>query len=391
MAMISREQAEAIIAEQVIRDIFQDTPKGSTFLSMARRLPNMTSNQSRMRVLDNLPFAYWVNGDTGFKQTSQQAWDNVYINAEELAVIIPIPEAVLNDAEFDIFGQVSPRVREAIYQKIDLAAIFDYDRPAGWRLGIVPSALQAGNNVTQTADLFADLLGVSGVWDKVESAGYNVSGVIAKPGFKAKLRALRDDVERPIFISNMQGATPYGLDGLPLFIPTNDGFDATMADLVVGDWSKAVYSIRQDITVKILDQAVIQNPSTGEIIYNLPQQDMIALRVILRMGWALPNPATRLDPDRISCPFAYLATSTPFTTYNVTVNCKDAEAANIEDVAVEIGDVRLMTDASGNAVFKLQPGTYAITARKQGYVTTSGSATVTSSTVSVNLTVPAKS
>ena len=77
----SRSDAEAIIREQVISTIFQDAPKQSTFMSMARKLPNMTSNQTRMRVLDFLPTAYWVDGDTGMKQTARQAWDNVYMNA----------------------------------------------------------------------------------------------------------------------------------------------------------------------------------------------------------------------------------------------------------------------------------------------------------------------
>ena len=84
----SRADAEAIIREQVVSTIFQDAPKQSVFMSLARKLPNMTSNQTRIRVLDFLPTAYWVNGDTGMKQTSKQAWDNVYINAAELAVII---------------------------------------------------------------------------------------------------------------------------------------------------------------------------------------------------------------------------------------------------------------------------------------------------------------
>lgn len=85
--MISRQQAEALIQEQLINTIQQDTPKNSIFMQLARRLPNMTSKTTRMPVLDMLPMAYWVNGDNGFKQTSQQAWDNVYLTAEELAVI----------------------------------------------------------------------------------------------------------------------------------------------------------------------------------------------------------------------------------------------------------------------------------------------------------------
>ena len=143
----SRADAEAIIREQVVSTIFQDAPKQSVFMGLAKKLPNMTSNQTRIRVLDFLPTAYWVNGDTGMKQTSNQAWDNVYINAGELAVIVPIPEAVLDDAEFDIFGEITPRVNEAIGQKVDSAIIFGSNRPAEWQNDIITLARQAGNNV----------------------------------------------------------------------------------------------------------------------------------------------------------------------------------------------------------------------------------------------------
>ena len=43
--------------------------------------------------------------------------------------------------------------------------------------------------------------------------------------------------------------------------------------------------------MKAADQGVIQDPSTKAIVYNLAQQDMVALRVVMRMGWsALPTP-----------------------------------------------------------------------------------------------------
>ena len=71
----------------------------------------MTSAQTRVPVLSMMPLAYWVNGDTGFKQTSMQAWDNVYLTAGELAVIVLIPEAVVSDASLDIMGEVTPRKR----------------------------------------------------------------------------------------------------------------------------------------------------------------------------------------------------------------------------------------------------------------------------------------
>ena len=104
MPIVDRQAAEALIQEQLINTIQQDAPKKSVFMSLARKLANMTSKQTRVPVLDMLPTAYWVNGDTGYKQTSDQGWDNVYLTAEELAVIVPIPESVIADASFDILG-----------------------------------------------------------------------------------------------------------------------------------------------------------------------------------------------------------------------------------------------------------------------------------------------
>jgi hypothetical protein len=46
--------------------------------------------------------------------------------------------------------------------------------------------------------------------------------------------------------------------------------------------------------MKLLTEGVIQNPNTGDIVYNLGQQDMVALRFTMRLGFALPNPKTRV-------------------------------------------------------------------------------------------------
>lgn len=346
----SRADAEAIIREQVVSTIFQDAPKQSVFMSLARKLPNMTSNQTRIRVLDFLPTAYWVNGDTGMKQTSKQAWDNVYINAAELAVIIPIPEAVLDDAEFDIFGEITPRVNEAIGQKVDSAIIFGVNRPAEWQNDIVTLARQAGNNVAPggSPDYYDLILGEGGVISKVEEDGYMSTGALASMGMRAKLRGIKATDGTPIFKSDMQGSTNYALDGAPMYFPQNGAFDNTIAQLIIGDFKQAVYAIRQDITVKILDQGVIQDPATKEIAYNLAQQDMVALRVVFRMGWALPNPATRMDEDRVGCPFAYLEPATAMTTQKVTFTVKDnnSEPKAVEGAIVDVNGSRLKTNAS---------------------------------------------
>lgn len=388
--MISRQQAEALIQEQLINTIQQDAPKQSVFMGLARKLPNMTSKQTRIPVLDMLPMAYWVNGDTGFKQTSEQAWDNVYITAEELAVIVPIPEAVVADASFDILGEVQPRVMEAIGQRVDGATIFGVNRPASWRADIITTARQAGNNVApgSSPNYYDLIMGEGGVIAKVEESGRMVTGALSAMGMRAKLRGLKGQDDHPIFKSDMQGATSYALDGAPMYFPQNGSFDQSIAQLIVGDFSQAVYSIRQDITVKILDQGVIQDPSTKAIVYNLAQQDMIALRVVFRMGWALPNPATRMDGDRTSCPFAYLEPATAVTTQKVTFTVKDnaSSPVAVADAIVDVNGSRLKTSATGVAEFNLRAGDYSAKITKKGYKTVVETVTVASSAVSKAIT-----
>jgi hypothetical protein len=66
-----------------------------------------------------------------------------------------------------------------------------------------------------------------------------------------------------------------------------------------GDWSQFVVGVRQDITMKILDQAVIQD-NTGAIVYNLPQQDMTAIRLTFRIGWQVANTINNDQPTEAS-------------------------------------------------------------------------------------------
>ncbi len=68
------------------------------------------------------------------------------------------------------------------------------------------------------------------------------------------------------------------------------GPPATLA--VVGDFGLAVIGIRQNMTFKLLDQAVITD-DTGKVVYNLPQQDMLAMRVVFRAAFATAAPVTR--------------------------------------------------------------------------------------------------
>lgn len=307
--MIDRTGAEALISEQVASEIIQGVTEQSTVMKMGRKLPNMSKKKYRMPVLDMLPMAYWVDGDSGMKQTSKMQWKNKFITAEELAVIIPIPEAVLDDADYDIWGEVKPRAIDALHNKFDAAVLFGTDKPASWRDGIVPAATTAGSVVTlATGDnLYDKIMAEDGVIAKVENSGYLVTGHVADVSMRAKLRGLKDTTGQPLFRSGMQAATTYTLDGSTIDFPRNGAFDKTKALMISGDFSQLVYSIRQDVTYKVLTEATIVDPSTKEVVYALAQQDMVALRIVMRLGWEVPNPVNAMQPTETNrFPFAVL-------------------------------------------------------------------------------------
>lgn len=307
-SIIDRTGAESLIPTQESNEIIQGVVTQSAVLQRGRRLANMTSRQYKMPVLDMLPIAYFVNGDTGQKQTTKQAWDKKFITAEEIAVIVPIPEAVLDDSEYDIWGEVRPRIVEAFGKVIDGAILFDVNKPDSWRDGVVATATKAGSVVTlgSSDNLYDKIMGEDGVIAKVEGSGYFVNGHMADISMRAKLRGLKDANENPIFKSDMQSGTNYTLDGSPMNFPNNGSFDKSKALMISGDFSQLTYAIRQDITFKLFTEGVVQN-TDGSIAYNLMQNDMVALRAVMRLGWEIPNPINSVQKDKAKrCPFSLL-------------------------------------------------------------------------------------
>jgi len=317
-SVISRTEAAALIPEEVSAEILSNLPQASAVMRLARRLPNMSRAQRRMPVMSALATAYFVDGDTGLKQTTDVAWENVYIDAEELAVIVPIPEAVLDDADYDIWGEVRPSIEEALGLAIDQAVLYGTGIPASWTTnlgaaGLVAVCTAAGHVISAAgyADLYQAILtendaGADGQLMLIEADGFMATGHIAHVSMRGMLRGVRDTNGNPIFSSSMQEAGQYVLDGAPIYFPLNGSIVASSGLLYSGDWSKLVYAMRQDVTYKILDQAVIQDQA-GNIVYNLAQQDMVALRAVVRLGFALPNPINRMNVNAATrCPFAVM-------------------------------------------------------------------------------------
>lgn len=296
---ISRTSAAALIPEQIAPEIIQGAVQQSVTLSLFRRLPDMTSNQTRMPVLSSLPTAYFVNGDTGYKQTTSQAWANKYIVAEEVAAIVPVPVNVIDDAGYPIWDEVRPRLIESIAEVIDNAVFFGINAPSAWPTPVYQAAVAAGNSVALGPnDLYDSIMGDSGSIAKLEADGYIETAHIASMDMRGRLRGLRSTTGELIFNESMQGAASYFLNGSPLIFPQWPQFQSATSNVLLfsGKWNELVYAVRRDIAFSVATEAVITDPA-GNVIFNLFQQDMVALRVVFRMGWQCPNPINRLRPN----------------------------------------------------------------------------------------------
>ena len=382
--MITKQNAEALFTEDLIAEIIQGVTKQSAALRMFRKLPNMTSNRMRMRVLDALPLAYWVDDakDNGRKKLTEAAWANKFIVPAEIAVIVPIKEDVLDDASIDIWGEIRPRLVEAFGKKIDQAIFVGVDKPSAWRADLLSSIAQAGAYVTQGSGTLYSA--INNAMTKVEESGYNPTGIVGGVDIKGKFRMMLDTAGQPI-----KGTE---IDEMPKAYIDNGAWDKTKAQMIIGDFTQAVYSIRQDITYKILDQAIIQDPSTGDILYNLAQEDMVALRVTMRLGWEIPNPINALAPDESArFPFAAIQATSALTTQTTTFTVTDDGATGyVEGARVSFGGMVAKTNASGKATFKAQNGVYQYKITANGYQPYTGSVTV-DGTEAVPVTLSAKS
>ena len=295
-------RSDVPIPTEEVGQLLKVMPEESVLLKRARRQP-MSSKTSKKPIMASFPEAYWVDGDTGLKQTTKQTFSQPIMTAEELAVIAVVPDAVIDDSSLPIWETLRPYLAEAIGKKVDAAAIYGTDKPASWPLALVPGAIAAGvitpgNLAATPADQRKDVgqlvadLGLKMARD----AGANLSGLIAQAGTGWELDRIRDADRRPIYDGVAGALRGVPFDELKNGAWSDVGTGDTAVPLIGVDWSQVYVGIRQDITVKMLDQAVISD-AAGKVIFNLAQQDAKALRVVFRVGYQAVMPVNHQQLD----------------------------------------------------------------------------------------------
>jgi HK97 family phage major capsid protein len=304
-SLVSRTDVAALVPEEVSSAMLTSLAAESSVMALGTRIP-LARNQTRFPVLSALPTAYFVSGDTGLKQTTEAAWANKYLYVEEIAAIVPIPEAVLEDSDFDAWEAIRPLMETAVARTFDAAVVFGTNAPTTWATegNLVGKAVAAGNVVARGTNnaaaggLHGDL---SDVVSTLEEDGQIPNGAIGNITTRGRLRKVRDtngnrldlpeDIPVPRYPESLAGLWPTGVNA---------------AEVLVGDFTKIVVGIRKDMTYKLITEGVITD-NTGAIIYNLPQQDMVALRLVFRAGYAVGNPINYQQGTEASrSPFAVL-------------------------------------------------------------------------------------
>ncbi len=296
------------IPETVSSGILADTYEGSAVLKLGNVF-RMPAYQHRIRVLKAFADAFWLQGasqsakDEAKKETTKVEWDNVFITPDELAVLVPIPDAWMDDSDI-AWTEIRREVSRAFAKKIDQAVLFgDGSPPAGFSGpvgGIVGGAVTAGNFVTVGTTLsgtYNDVgLDLAAVAEDLARDGYDPNGWTARKGFRWRLVKIRDTTGQPIYnttLNNPNGPSSGALYDQPYYEVGSGAWDDTEALAITGEWDKLAVGVRQDMTFSLHTDGVIQDAS-GTVIFNAMQQDAKILRAVMRLGYAVPNPVKAL-------------------------------------------------------------------------------------------------
>jgi hypothetical protein len=261
------------VSDQLLNTITVD----SVALSLGT-VVRMPEGLEQFPVVSALPAAGWVNPRFGGRKPATVVeWSSQMITPEELACALAIPSAFVDDAGFPVWEQVRPLVSSAMAKVIDDAILFGNGEPATFPPNGTSGA--AGPEVSVPGDALA---AIDQAMALLEGVGIVPNGIAAGPAIGTALRQEYRTIAVPP--DTAPSTTLYGLA-----VSTTPIWDTTKGDAIVGDWTKLIIGLRQDIRFETSDSAILQD-GTGAIIANAFQDDLVAMRCYMRLGAAIGQP-----------------------------------------------------------------------------------------------------
>jgi HK97 family phage major capsid protein len=231
------------------------------------------------------------------KQGTEPSFGIVTQILKKLAAIVPMTEEILEDSAIDIVALLGQLFAEAVSKEEDLQFFAGTGAPWTGILnnGSVNKVTQASGDASQlTADDLLDMI------DATPTGALSGAKFYMHRSILSVIRKLKGTDGQYIYQNPGQGL-PATIWNYP--VVTSDAFPA-LADVDTGDQyvlfgnlkQGAVFGDKQQLRVKMLDQATVTD-GDGSTVINLAEQDMVALRIVERVGYviALPTALTVLE------------------------------------------------------------------------------------------------
>jgi HK97 family phage major capsid protein len=269
------------LPKTVSNEIWTKTQNASIIQQLCRRIP-LPAGGIDVPIITGDPVASWVN-ETDEKPVSRSTFGVKTIKGYKMAVIEPFSNEFRRDLP-QLYGALVSRLPGVLAAKFDATAL-GFQATPGSGFDTLASAPAVSINTNAYSGFLAALSSVANV------GGADVTGwALSTQGEIALLGAL-DTTGRPIFSTSV---TEVGSVGSVLARPVYKApsvykagvFTGSVASTVGfgGDWQSAVWGTVEDITIKVSDQASLND---GGTTINLWQRNMFAVMVEFEVGFAV--------------------------------------------------------------------------------------------------------
>jgi hypothetical protein len=268
-----------LMPTEVARDVISAAEQESAVLALGNSIV-MPAGVVSVPVVSVAPVAVFTAGPGARKPTSTIEWTAERLEPAEIALTLYIPDAYLDDAGFPVWDSVRGEVAKAIGLTLDAAVLYGTNAPASYPAGGI--AAIAGTATTGTDALDA----IDKAATVIEDTGAIPDGIAAGSAIGSALRG----AYREVGALPSESPTP-NVYGMP--VERTPAWDPTHGDALVGDWTKLLVGIRQDISFDLSDSATLTD-GAGNVVISAFESDVTAMRAYLRVAVAIAQP---VQPD----------------------------------------------------------------------------------------------
>jgi hypothetical protein len=266
-AVVATEWAE-LIPTDVAREVIDAAAGESAVLALGNSVV-MPSGVVSVPVVSVAPQAVFVGVR---KPASTIEWTAERLEPAEIALTLYIPDAYLDDAGFPVWESARAEIAKAIARTLDAAVLWGTNAPASYPSGGIAALTGPATSGTDALDA------IDKAAEVVEATGLVPDGIAAGTKIGSALRKAYREIATPP--STVPDETIYGMN-----VARSPAWDDAQGDALVGDWSKLLVGIREDISFDLSDSATLTD-GAGNVVVSAFESDVTAMRAYARIAVA---------------------------------------------------------------------------------------------------------